>query len=432
MIARAHPPADRRSVDPVWRLAGPVLAAAVFLAPYVSWRPTDLLFTFSDGLFVLGAALLVASRTLPFAPFGAWTPLWLLAVSAMLGGLLLGSLVNGDPERWLIGAAQYSLSFILLPMLLVAQGPTRTILLMRSAVAGVFAMELFGIIVYHTVEPTYASYLRFGHDFVTGAGRLGVFLGDANWNACVIAMTLALTLYLRLRGHMSRLAFVAVLAVLCYALLLAASVTGIVSALIGVALFAAIGRVGPSPKLIAALLVGWFALASLGVGVPRVFYDRVVNAVETGDVHAAGTFTGRAELIEEAWEMVEDIGLVGLGVDQYRVVSPYGAPVHNIYLLLWAEGGLVALAGWLAMIALLAGAAITAGRVDRFASALGLSVLSTFVIFSNAAPHMYARLWIVPLLLAMALPMAIAAAQRPGSKWRYRFGSAARVWERTA
>ena len=41
--------------------------------------------------------------------------------------------------------------------------------------------------------------------------------------------------------------------------------------------------------------------------------------------------------------------------------------------------------------------------VDRQAAALGLSVLSTFLIFSVASPHMYARMWMVPLVLALVI-----------------------------
>jgi O-antigen ligase len=108
--------------------------------------------------------------------------------------------------------------------------------------------------------------------------------------------------------------------------------------------------------------------------------------------------------------MVEGTTFVGIGVDQYREVSADKAPVHNIYLLLWAEGGLFALAGWVALLVILAMGALAARRTDKLAAALGLSVLSTFIIFSNAAPHMYARMWVVPLLLAMSPAFVINAA----------------------
>src|SRR3546814_3033601 len=88
----------------------------------------------------------------------------------------------------------------------------------------------------------------------------------------------------------------------------------------------------------------------------------------------AGTFTGRMDLILEAWEIVEDTMFVGIGVDQYRVVSPTQVPVHNMYLLLWAEGGLLALLGWMLLLTIAGVSVVRVYWVDRQAAALGLSV----------------------------------------------------------
>src|SRR3546814_12612961 len=96
----------------------------------------------------------------------------------------------------------------------------------------------------------------------------------------------------------------------------------------------------------------------------------------------AGTFTGRMDLILEAWEIVEDTMFVGIGVDQYCVVSPTQVPVHNMYLLLRADGGLLALPGWLLLLTLAAVSVVRVYWVERQAAALGLPVLSTFLILS--------------------------------------------------
>src|SRR3546814_16856122 len=109
------------------------------------------------------------------------------------------------------------------------------------------------------------------------------------------------------------------------------------------------------------------------------------------------------DLIREAWGIVEDTMIVGLGVEQYRTISFADTPVHNMYLLLWAEGGLLALLGWLLLMTISALVAIGVYQYDRQAAALGLSVLATFLIFSTASPHMYARVWLVPLMLALTV-----------------------------
>ena len=106
--------------------------------------------------------------------------------------------------------------------------------------------------------------------------------------------------------------------------------------------------------------------------------------------------------------MVGDTMLLGLGVDQYRVISASGAPVHNMYLLLWTEGGLVTLLGWLMLLAILIAAATQAFRRDRMTAALALSVITVLVVSSNASPHMYARMWMVPVMVAMAFVFEFA------------------------
>src|SRR3546814_12608715 len=103
------------------------------------------------------------------------------------------------------------------------------------------------------------------------------------------------------------------------------------------------------------------------------------------------------DLILEAWEIVEDTMFAGIGVDQYRVVSPTKVPVHNMYLPLWDEGGLLALLGWMLLLTIAGVSVVRVYWVDRQAAALGSSVRSTFLICSAASPHSYERMWLVPL-----------------------------------
>ena len=89
-----------------------------------------------------------------------------------------------------------------------------------------------------------------------------------------------------------------------------------------------------------------------------------------------------------------------------------------MFLLLWAEGGLLSLLGWIVMLAVLFATAAKAFSADRIATALTLSVASTFVIASMASPHMYARLWAVPVLLAVAVSVQVAIDDRQRRRWR--------------
>lgn len=403
----------RAPVSQAWIMSGRVIAIGVFFASYVSWRPADILFTASDTFFVLGIGLLVAAHRAPLQPFGRATAWWMLATLALLGGLFLGSIINGDPERWLIAGAQYGFSLIVLPLLLMDNGEARNRMLARALIAGVVAMEAFGIVIYFGSDLTYAEYTSLSHDFITGAGRLGAFLGDANWNAAVIVMALPFTLYLRARGQMRMVTFYLILAVLMTSLFLSASVTGLVSGILAVAIFSLVGGVRPPARMVLGAGVALTLAAASGYGLPRAFEKRIAPAVEEADFSKAGTYSGRMDLIKEAWGIVNNTTFVGIGADQYRKVSIDKAPVHNIFLLLWAEGGLFALVGWIALLGITMGGGLLAQSKDRTAAALCLSVLSTFVIFSGAAPHMYARIWMVPLLLAASPAFATLRGRAP-------------------
>lgn len=388
------------------RLASPVLLAAVFLAPYVTWRVVpSYLFTLSDALFCLAAVLLLAGRGIAIRPLQGWWALWMLGLTGLLFGFFIASVVHGDALRWIVVAGQYGFAFALLPALLVSERRRSLIAAALALVAGVTAMELFGSAVYHATGASYEQAKRFGFEFITGAHRLGAFMADANWNAAMIAMTTPFVLYLaRTRWLNMVVAFIA-LGILGSGLLLSGSFTGFTSTAIGVLAFLLLDWGKRSIGMLIGIVALAGALLATGVALPTAFQNRVATALEAGDISQAGTFAGRMELVEEAWGIVGDTTFVGLGVDQYRVVSADRAPVHNIYLLAWAEGGLLALIGWLLMMFVPLSIAVRTFAHDRAAAALVVAVMLPFIIFSNAAPHMYARSWVVPLILALGVAL---------------------------
>ncbi|WP_343517628.1 O-antigen ligase family protein [Sphingomonas sp.] len=388
------------------RLAGPVLLAAVFLAPYVTWRILpSYLFTFSDALFCLAAVLLLAGRGIAIRPLQGWWALWMLGLSGLLLGFFIGSVVNGDALRWIIVAAQYSFAFALLPALMLRERRSSLVAAALALVAGVTAMELFGSVVYHATGASYGAAKRFGFEFITGAHRLGAFMADANWNAAMIAMTTPFVLYLARIGRLNMIVAFAALGILCSGLLLSGSFTGFTSTAIGIVAFLILDWGKRSIGMLFGIIALASAMLATGVALPTAFQNRVAIALEAGDISRAGTFAGRMELVEEAWGIVGDTTFVGLGVDQYRVVSGDRAPVHNIYLLAWAEGGLLSLIGWLLMMLVPLSIAMRTFAYDRAAAALVIAVALPFLIFSNAAPHMYARSWVVPLILALGVAL---------------------------
>lgn len=405
---------DRQRMTAAWAVwAELLLLAGVFLTPYVTWRIVpDILLTVSDVLFVAALLLLLAAGRLTLLPFGGLTPIWIGALALMLFGLLIASVINDAPSRWMIVAAQYVVSFGILPMILASGSERQIVARLKALVLGVTAMEAFGGLTYWWLEGSYLRAIRISPDFITGMHRLGAFMADANWNAAMIAATFPVLAYLGRTGRMGGALGGVCLVVLCIGLLLCGSVSGLVSSVLGMATFFlfAGGRRAVRPVIGGLLLI--VAAWQAGVELPSAFQIRVAGALETGDVTQAGTFLGRLELIEEAWRIVDTSGWVGLGADRFRVISEEQAPVHNMLLLIWAEGGLMGLTGWLLLTLLPLVLAAMALHRDRLKAAVCAGTAIPFITFSMSAAHMYARCWTVPLLLTMALVMT--SRSRPG------------------
>jgi O-antigen ligase len=377
----------------------------VFFAHFPSWRHPSVFFTLSDLLFCLSLLTILLTRGLPRAPLGPLMPYWLGACALLVVPLVGSSLINGVPMRALIVIAQYLFSFALLPFVIMGRDHDASIHLVKMFVIGSVVANFAGIIFYYT---------GFGDAFayVSGAGRLTGFVGDPNGTAHMVALTCPLVVCLWLSGRMALYYVVPVLLVVAIALVLTSSNNGL--ALTGLGLFAFLltlrnlrylGRALAGLSVCVVLIFAWGSF-----WLPATFEQRVLGAVRSGSLDGAGTFEGRVALMKEAIELLDDTMLVGLGVDQYRVLSRFGVPVHNTFLLIWTEGGLPALLGWLGLlIMVVAGAVLLAGR--RLDGAVGCAVGLVFACIGFTTSHTYGRHLVVPVHLAMALVLASVAAR---------------------
>jgi hypothetical protein len=409
----AQEPAQRRTIgrsirpdaargDQTMAIVRALLSVAAFLAAYQVLRIGSLNFTLSD-VALLTAILLLAGRgQLTGTPFGLFTPLWFGAVGVMLTGLFLSSLLNGDLFRWMIVAGQYMVAYLVLPMAVMSQPKWVIKRLIRWFVIGMVVLEGAGILISLTLSSAQAADL-FGVGFLAGNGRLGSFVGEANWNGAMIASTVAMLVYLIHERLIPALLGIVMGMTLAWALLLCASFTGFSATMISLGLTLAVAgrRYLLRIALPAALLAGLFPMT--GLPLPQVFQQRVGDALTSGDIQEAGTYTGRVRLIAKAWEMTEQTSLLGVGADEFRNYSGDQQPVHNIYLLMWTEGGILAVGGLIGMLVML-GVMILAGASRGGAeTALAVSAATVFLIYTAASPHMFSRLWALPVMLALGL-----------------------------
>ena len=407
------PIADVNSaVRPIGRLTRAILMIAVFFCGWSVLRVGQINLTLSDILLSVVIIAMLYRGNINSKPFGSLTVFWFAGLGLMLLGLLIGTIINGSVDRWLIVGAQYLFAFFLVPLLMTGQQISLTRIFPALFVLGIAVSQLIGISASLLFENADTKGLL-GDGFLTGNGRLGAMTGEPNPNGAMIAFSLPMLLY-SVRQRIMPLGIGLLCSVLLvWGLLASGSFTGFTAAIIGLGVYLAISgiRLLVRTSILGALALGLF-LAS-GLPLPTAFEDRVAGAITTGDLDQAGTFTGRSELIEEAWEMTEENTLVGLGVDQFRVVSSHGAPVHELHLLIWNEGGIVAFAGLVILLLTMGMAAVTAISRSRAEGAMILAVIVVFNVYTVSIPHMYSRAWILPVLLVLSTYYARRSAHSP-------------------
>lgn len=397
--------APEASRSAFWRADFILVAITVFLSPMNYLRADFAYITLGDCFALLTLGVMLVQGRLPLYPFGRATAGWLIGVLMLTGGLTLGSAMNGNLFDGLVVVGQYCFSLILLPVLIMQRDRAEIVLLIKVFVAAMIVVALHGA---YAVE-----YMPDDLRFVSRNGRLAGLVERENATAALAAVAITLTLWLYFIGEIRALMLALLLAPLVWALLLTGSNSGLMLTAIGIAclaLFSGAIRV----------LIG-MAVALFAVGLivhlwgehflPEIFLERVYGALQSGDVSDAGTFDDRLALMREAFTVTRRTIFLGLGADQYREMSRYGAPVHNAYLLLLAEGGLVSLLGHFTLV--LAGIYIAwpvwQNPATRWFGVLTFTMVMILAFAQMGITHYYGRFWIMPWLLAIAASVAVAS-----------------------
>ncbi|MBY6128399.1 hypothetical protein KUW15_06710 [Qipengyuania aquimaris] len=389
-------------------LFGQITIIACFFLSWNLLRVPSTNITFSAAAIFLVAFLLLFSTRLRMAVFGRFTAFWLLGVAMLIGGLLIGSLLNGATTRWLIVGGQY---FFALAMLAAVFASLSEWTLHRAALAFVFGVALSQLIGMIAIQfYTYEDLTPIvGRTFLMGNGRLGAMTGEPNSNGAQCAFALVLLVHAALGHRISGwLAFLTG-GVIVAGMVASASVTSFIACVLGLGILLVFTSFGVMAKIIVPTALLAIAYVGMGGPVPEIFVSRVAEALVSLDPTQAGTFTGRVALMDEAWRMADDNIFFGLGVDRFREVSVFGAPVHNLYLLLLNEGGILSLLGLITLIICLFAAAFDIQRRNRLNGAMCLAMASIFFTYAASMPHMYDRIWVGPVLLGFAIGMAPVA-----------------------
>ena len=201
--------------------------------------------------------------------------------------------------------------------------------------------------------------------------------------------TVATALLVGLRNPLLRLAAAVVVASCFGAVWLAQARAAFVAAGLACAVVVAVGvrrrQVAPA----ALLRIG---LAGLVVALP--FAAQIIDKISAnfGTGHFFTEIDSRLELNDTAERMFADHPFLGVGLNNYELVQGaydqapvifFGHPVHNIYLLVLAETGIVGLAGFALVGLAVARVALRLTRSpDRLLAAVGTGVLAAVAFFA--------------------------------------------------
>lgn len=139
-----------------------------------------------------------------------------------------------------------------------------------------------------------------------------------------------------------------------------------------------------TPVLVALLISGTIGL---------LFAEEIGNRIEENFAtdHFETEVEARVQLNDVALAMIADHPLAGVGLNNFETVEPEydrygllfaGNPVHNIYLLVAAETGVLGLIGFLATLGAVALSAVRAARArDRALRAIGAGIAASLLFF---------------------------------------------------
>lgn len=401
-----------------------IALAGVFMSPFYTLRLGNLYLTISDVLFLISAGLLMLTRpSNQRRRMSAATGLWVfggtLIIIAYAASDLVASTVNANTVAVCL---QYGFITFLVPFVIAELTCTTRLHAARAFVSGVTFAIGIGLFLRLAFPHIYASGVANG-TFI-GYMRFGSFLG-ANGLAKVVALSVPLTwfsLYGKRRWWIVGACF---LVIGIYGVTLSASIGGLISVLVAGTLIPALmvitGR-HARRRLVLVLAVvvvpagliivdttseaTWHAIVRPTGGPLAEVASRIYGDNGEFGLSEVGSFGEKAGLATEAYAFIGESPIKGMGSQQYVRRSMYSLPVHNSFLLVWAESGLLGLIGiMLWAVAPVARAWVlfrdsTSISVTRLA-VMVLVVGAIWLLNSMTNTEAYSRFYVIPVIIAL-------------------------------
>ena len=386
-----------------------LLYSAILLGPFFTFRIAGSGFTYSDLMFILcSMALAVTGSTklhLPPLSAGKAVFFWLGGGIALILGFVISGILSANITFNTFSVIlQYLLVSVVL-ILLISMFPYEDGHdLIHIFIIGLFINVSIGLFLFYMM-PTYYQYLMAIDITTETAGRFGSFIG-VNALAKTISLVLPTCLYFIIVSE-KKYTYTLIMLVLGIGLISTGSISGFISSVIAVSCFIIISiflcRDQFEPRLsnkvvrIAPLMI---IIGILGISQMSLFRDRILGSLLTLDPQEFGSFNIRINQISEALTYITSNPYFGLGAGGYQLITDFTVPVHNTYILVWVEGGIISFFGLIMIILafyLISFQSLLSNR-DLKSAALVATVIP-FSMNMMTSTYSYARIYWIPVVI---------------------------------
>lgn len=392
--------------DAFIRLGRAFTLAGMFLLPAMRFRFGHA-FALSDSLFAIGIGFLVFSASPLRAPRASG---WYLGALLMVIGGITASFAAISPYGSLQVAGNAVFALMAWPWLLrnTLTNSRWRVQAMTAFIGGSTISSLVAIIQvkFHTL-----GYLPATHGNITEAQRaVGLTANVPDLLGAMDAVAIVMVLGLMLFSGSGRFRWrLVALIVMGVAIILTASVSGMICTLFGCLVLLLRGRV--RVRTVIAVAVAVFVVYTVGTGLLAKGSGENLNPISRLEQTLSpgsgyGTVSVRQSTWESAWQGIVQSPVWGHGLDAASgavYYDPYvgvAYPTHNLILITWYQGGILWLFG--AAIAVMAAfrRVIGSARRDPLRNIV-FSSMAVVLLFSMQAPELVDRWFWMPMVLAL-------------------------------
>lgn len=424
----------------MWQLT----CLAIFLTPFYTFRiSAGLNITASDVVFVsclliLLSVLVVRGRIRIYRGdlrYRDFAFVWPIAAIMITLGFLISDVFAAPPiDRTVSTAVQYWMVMVVPPLVMLTNSERYSAHYCRAFLVGMLVTAGLAIVLKLGLPGVYDELVRSG--IFIGRDRMGSFMGS-NGLGKTIGTTFPLLLYQRYALGMDKRRWIMAITVLIIGLFMASSFGGTITTIAGITttLLLYLPRMGMQSfskvqgkaiGVAVSVFMGFCALILLHISgidlsdltdsILHTYRRRVAPVLATGDILNAGSLSTKLDLAREALDWIESSPVLGMGSRQFVENQRQGITVHNTYLLLWSEGGILSFLGLLTMLV----GCIVLGALryrSRFEAdwKLGVVLLSTTVATGVAMMtnnYSYGRFELMPLWISFYLAVVTVTHSR--------------------